>query len=57
MKFSAMNMNALREAHAEPKISLVVNEFTTESRMALIDGYVSMAIVHHFLNFAETWSR
>lgn len=35
---------ALREVHAEPRVVLVVNELTTESRLALIDGYVSMAI-------------
>ncbi len=35
---------ALRETHAEPRVALVVNELTAESRAALIDGYVIMAI-------------
>lgn len=35
---------ALRELHPEPKVALVVNEFTSESRTALIDGYAIMAI-------------
>jgi len=35
---------ALREVHATPKVALVVNEVTAESRSALIDGYVTMAI-------------
>lgn len=35
---------ALREARPEPDVALVVNELTTESRAALIDGYVAMAI-------------
>jgi LacI family transcriptional regulator len=35
---------ALREVHDVPKVALVVNEVTAESRSALIDGYVTMAI-------------
>lgn len=35
---------ALREMHAEPRVALVVNEVTAESRAALLDGYVTMAI-------------
>jgi len=35
---------ALREVHDEPRVALVVNELTAESRAALIDGYVVMAI-------------
>jgi LacI family transcriptional regulator len=35
---------ALREVHYVPKVALVVNEVTAESRSALIDGYVTMAI-------------
>lgn len=35
---------ALRELHDRPKVALVVNEVTAESRAALIDGYVVMAI-------------
>lgn len=35
---------ALREVHEQPKVALVVNELTEESRSALIDGYVVMAI-------------
>ncbi|KMK68990.1 LacI family DNA-binding transcriptional regulator [Puniceibacterium sp. IMCC21224] len=35
---------ALREVHDRPKVALVVNEVTAESRNALIDGYVVMAI-------------
>lgn len=35
---------ALREVHEEPRVALVVNELTTESRAALIDGYVIMAL-------------
>ncbi len=35
---------AVREVHAHPQIALVVNEVTVESRAALIDGYVTMAI-------------
>ena len=35
---------ALREVHDEPKVSLVVNELTAESRAALIDGYATMVI-------------
>lgn len=35
---------ALREKQAVPQTTLVVNELTAESRAALIDGYVFMAI-------------
>lgn len=35
---------ALRELHASPRVALVVNELTAESRAALVDGYVVMAI-------------
>ena len=35
---------ALRERHPKPKVALVVNELTSESRAALIDGYAIMAI-------------
>lgn len=35
---------ALRERHAEPRVALVVNELTAESRAALIDGFAIMAI-------------
>ncbi|OSQ50556.1 LacI family DNA-binding transcriptional regulator [Marivita geojedonensis] len=35
---------ALREVHSEPKVALVVNELTAESRAALIDGYATMVI-------------
>ncbi len=35
---------ALREIHDVPRVVLVVNELTAESRSALIDGYVTMAI-------------
>lgn len=35
---------ALREIHKVPQVALVVNEVTAESRSALIDGYVVMAI-------------
>lgn len=35
---------ALRELHASPRVALVVNELTAESRAALADGYVVMAI-------------
>jgi len=35
---------ALREIHPEPRVALVVNEVTAESRGALIDGYATMAI-------------
>ncbi|WP_238367176.1 LacI family DNA-binding transcriptional regulator [Mesobacterium pallidum] len=35
---------ALREAHSSPRVALVVNEVTKESRAALVDGYVTMAI-------------
>jgi LacI family transcriptional regulator len=35
---------ALREVHASPRIALVVNELTADSRAALADGYVTMAI-------------
>ncbi|WP_050522072.1 LacI family DNA-binding transcriptional regulator [Pseudorhodobacter wandonensis] len=35
---------ALREVHAQPRVALVVNEVTAESRGALIDGYATMAI-------------
>ena len=35
---------ALREIHDAPRVILVVNELTAESRSALIDGYVTMAI-------------
>jgi LacI family transcriptional regulator len=37
-------ISALREIYATPKIALVVNELTRESRTALADGYVSMVI-------------
>ncbi len=35
---------AVREVHPTPQLALVVNEVTAESRAALIDGYVVMAI-------------
>lgn len=35
---------ALREKHATPRVTLIVNELTVESRAALIDGYVTMVI-------------
>ncbi|SPH25072.1 Catabolite control protein A [Defluviimonas aquaemixtae] len=35
---------ALRERHSEPKVALIVNELTADSRAALIDGYAIMAI-------------
>lgn len=35
---------ALREVHDRPKVALVVNELTAESRSGLIDGYVTMTI-------------
>ncbi|MFN3825386.1 MAG: LacI family DNA-binding transcriptional regulator [Pseudorhodobacter sp.] len=35
---------ALRESHARPRIALVVNELTNDSRNALADGYVTMVI-------------
>jgi LacI family transcriptional regulator len=35
---------ALREIHDTPRVVLVVNELTAESRSALIDGFVTMAI-------------
>ncbi|MDD7971889.1 LacI family DNA-binding transcriptional regulator [Roseinatronobacter alkalisoli] len=35
---------AMRELHASPRIALVVNELTDDSRAALADGYVTMAI-------------
>lgn len=35
---------ALREMHASPRIALVVNELTAESRAALADRYVTMVI-------------
>lgn len=35
---------ALRERHEQPRVALVVNELTAESRAALIDGYAIMAI-------------
>ena len=35
---------ALREAHAGPRVALVVNELTRESRAALADGLVTMVI-------------
>jgi LacI family transcriptional regulator len=35
---------AVREAHPTPKVALVVNELTAESRAALMDGYVTMVI-------------
>lgn len=35
---------ALREAHASPRVALVVNELTQDSSAALADGYVTMAI-------------
>ncbi|NNF23471.1 MAG: LacI family DNA-binding transcriptional regulator [Rhodobacteraceae bacterium] len=37
-------ISALREVHPQPQVALVVNEVTAESRAALIDGYVVMAI-------------
>lgn len=36
---------AVREKHPKPRIGLVVNEQTSESRGALIDGYATMAII------------
>ncbi|TRD22003.1 LacI family DNA-binding transcriptional regulator [Palleronia caenipelagi] len=35
---------ALRELHEAPKIRLVVNELTVETRAAMADGYVTMVI-------------
>lgn len=35
---------ALRELHPSPRVALVVNEVTKESRAALVDGYALMAI-------------
>lgn len=35
---------ALREVHATPRLSLVVNELTAESRAALLDGYCNLVI-------------
>ncbi|MGP9789142.1 LacI family DNA-binding transcriptional regulator [Roseinatronobacter sp. NSM] len=35
---------ALREMHASPRVALVVNELTADSRAALADGYVTMVI-------------
>ncbi|MCC5954578.1 MAG: LacI family DNA-binding transcriptional regulator [Natronohydrobacter sp.] len=35
---------ALREVHASPRVALVVNELTADSRAALADGYATMAI-------------
>lgn len=35
---------ALREAHSSPRVALVVNEVTKESRAALVDGYALMVI-------------
>ena len=35
---------ALREVHSTPRVALVVNELTAESRAALADGYVTTAI-------------
>ncbi|MBL4916657.1 LacI family DNA-binding transcriptional regulator [Tabrizicola sp. DMG-N-6] len=35
---------ALREVHASPRIALVVNELTAESRAALADGYATTVI-------------
>ena len=35
---------ALRERHPEPKVALIVNELTAESRAALVDGYATMVI-------------
>lgn len=35
---------ALRESHARPRIALVINELTNDSRAALADGYVTMVI-------------
>jgi LacI family transcriptional regulator len=35
---------ALREMHETPQVALVVNELTTESRAALLDGYATMVI-------------
>lgn len=37
-------IEALRETHATPQVALVVNELTAESRAALVDGYLAMAI-------------
>ncbi len=36
---------ALREVHDPPRVALVVNELTAESRAALIDGYAVMVIM------------
>jgi LacI family transcriptional regulator len=35
---------AVREVHSTPKVALIVNELTAESRAGLIDGYVTMVI-------------
>jgi len=35
---------AVREVHDRPKIALIVNEVTADSRAALLDGYVTMII-------------
>lgn len=35
---------ALREMHPAPRVGLVVNELTSESRAGMIDGYVSMVM-------------
>ncbi len=35
---------ALREVHDVPRVSLVVNELTAESRAALVDGFAEMVI-------------
>jgi LacI family transcriptional regulator len=38
-------IGALRELHEKPRVALVVNEITAESRAALVDGYALMVIV------------
>jgi LacI family transcriptional regulator len=45
---------ALREVHATPKVVLVVNEVTAESRSALIDGYATMAISTPLKDLCQT---
>jgi len=35
---------ALRELHPQPRVTLVVNELTSDSRAALIEGYATMVI-------------
>lgn len=45
---------ALREVHDRPKVALVVNELTAESRSGLIDGYVTMTISTPLKELCET---